>query len=69
MAIAESEVRWVGAPKLGFWDQLYLPALVDGLKTTIGHIAAVTVTEIGTNSLFGALEESAAGVEPMLMEA
>src|SRR5438034_92776 len=45
------------------------PVQVMGPKTTIGHIAAVTVTEIGTNSLFGALEESAAGVEPMLMEA
>jgi hypothetical protein len=34
----------------------------------IGNIAAVTVTEIGTNSLFGAIAEST-GVEPILMEA
>ena len=45
------------------------PVQVMGPKTTIGHIAAVTVTEIGTNSLFGALEKSAAGVELMLTEA
>jgi tRNA-2-methylthio-N6-dimethylallyladenosine synthase len=45
------------------------PVQVMGPTTTIGHIAAVRVTEIGANSLFGALEESAAGVEPMLMEA
>jgi NADH-quinone oxidoreductase subunit I len=38
MPIAESDVRWVEAPKLGFWDQLYLPAMVDGLKTTLGHM-------------------------------
>ena len=45
------------------------PVQVMGPTTTIGHIAAVRVTEIGANSLFGALEESAASVEPMLMEA
>ncbi len=45
------------------------PVQVMGPKTMIGHITAVTVTEIGTNSLFGAIAEPAAGVEPMLMEA
>ncbi|MFL6822271.1 MAG: MiaB/RimO family radical SAM methylthiotransferase, partial [Xanthobacteraceae bacterium] len=44
------------------------PVQVMGPKTMIGNIAAVTVTEIGTNSLFGAIPESA-GVEPILMEA
>lgn len=45
------------------------PVQVMGPKTMIGDIAAVTVTEIGTNSLFGALAKPATGVEPMLMEA
>jgi tRNA-2-methylthio-N6-dimethylallyladenosine synthase len=45
------------------------PVQVMGPNIMIGHIAAVTVTEIGTNSLFGALAEPAADVEPMLMEA
>jgi tRNA-2-methylthio-N6-dimethylallyladenosine synthase len=44
------------------------PVQVMGPKTMIGNIAAVTVTEIGTNSLFGAIAEST-GVEPILMEA
>jgi tRNA-2-methylthio-N6-dimethylallyladenosine synthase len=44
------------------------PVQVMGPKTMIGNIAAVTVTEIGANSLFGAIPESA-GVEPILMEA
>jgi tRNA-2-methylthio-N6-dimethylallyladenosine synthase len=44
------------------------PVQVMSPKTMIGNIAAVTVTEIGTNSLFGAIPESA-GVEPILMEA
>jgi tRNA-2-methylthio-N6-dimethylallyladenosine synthase len=44
------------------------PVQVMGPKTMIGNIAAVMVTEIGTNSLFGAIAESA-GAEPILMEA
>jgi tRNA-2-methylthio-N6-dimethylallyladenosine synthase len=44
------------------------PVQVMSPKTMIGNIAAVTVTEIGANSLFGAIPESA-GVEPILMEA
>jgi hypothetical protein len=35
----------------------------------IGGIAAVTVTEVGSNSLFGAFAEKGADAEPMLMEA
>jgi NADH-quinone oxidoreductase subunit I len=45
MPIAEAEVRWVSEPKLGFWEQLYLPAMFDGLKTTLGHMFSKKITE------------------------
>ena len=45
MPMTESDVRWVQEPKLGFWDQLYLPAMYDGLKTTLGHMFGKKVTE------------------------
>ncbi|HEX4609277.1 MAG TPA: NADH-quinone oxidoreductase subunit I [Urbifossiella sp.] len=45
MPISESDVRWVQEPKLGFWDQLYLPAMLDGLKTTLGHMVGKKMTE------------------------
>ena len=35
MPIAESEVKWVDEPRLGLWEQLYIPAMIDGLKTTV----------------------------------
>jgi tRNA-2-methylthio-N6-dimethylallyladenosine synthase len=45
------------------------PVQVMAPTTMIGEIAAVTITEIGANSLFGELVQTAAGAEPMLMEA
>jgi tRNA-2-methylthio-N6-dimethylallyladenosine synthase len=44
------------------------PVQVMGPSTMIGEIAAVTVTEISANSLFGALAQTRSNVEPMLME-
>ncbi len=38
MPIAESEVRWVGAPQLSLLEQLYVPAIVSGLVTTGKHM-------------------------------
>ena len=38
MPIAESDVTWVDEPKLGLWEQLYFPALIEGLKTTVRHV-------------------------------
>ena len=35
MPIAESDVKWVDEPRLGFWEQLYVPSIIDGLKTTM----------------------------------
>jgi NADH-quinone oxidoreductase subunit I len=39
MPIAESEVKWVQAPRLGLAEQLYIPAIVEGLRTTVRHMA------------------------------
>src|SRR5947209_4937207 len=38
MPIAESDVRWVEAPRLGLLEQLYVPAIVSGLVTTVRHM-------------------------------
>src|SRR5215212_1497811 len=45
MPIPESEVSWVEEAKLGLWEQLYIPALVAGLKTTLGHMFKKKITE------------------------
>ena len=45
MPISETDVRWVAEPKLGFWDQLYIPAMIDGMRTTLGHMFSKKVTE------------------------
>ena len=45
MPIAESEVTWVDEPKLGLWEQLYVPALIDGIKTTVSHMFGKKMTE------------------------
>jgi tRNA-2-methylthio-N6-dimethylallyladenosine synthase len=44
------------------------PVQVMGPSTMIGDIAAVTVTEISANSLFGALVQTRSNAEPMLVE-
>ena len=38
MPIGEHDVRWVEEPKLGFLEQLYFPALVGGMQTTMKHL-------------------------------
>jgi NADH-quinone oxidoreductase subunit I len=45
MPIPENEVRYVEEPKIGFWERLYLPAIGQGLATTIGHLFKPKVTE------------------------
>jgi NADH-quinone oxidoreductase subunit I len=37
MPINDSDVKWVQEPKIGLVEQLYLPAIMQGLGTTIGH--------------------------------
>ncbi|MHB1422314.1 MAG: NuoI/complex I 23 kDa subunit family protein [Gemmataceae bacterium] len=39
MPIAESDVRWVATPKIGLFEQLYVPAILQGLETTVRHAA------------------------------
>src|SRR5438034_1051243 len=45
MPIAESDVRWVKAPTMKLADRLYLPAIVQGLGTTVKHMFAPRVTQ------------------------
>jgi NADH-quinone oxidoreductase subunit I len=45
MPIAEADVMWVDEPRLGLWEQLYIPAMIDGLKTTVSHLFSKKVTE------------------------
>ncbi len=44
MPIRPEEVKWVGPPRMGLFEQLYLPAIAEGLGTTIRH---------ATKALFG----------------
>jgi NADH-quinone oxidoreductase subunit I len=39
MPIAERDVKWIEPPQIGLLEQLYLPAIVEGLGTTIRHAA------------------------------
>ena len=38
MAINPQDVDWVQEPEMGFWEATFLPAILQGLKTTLGHI-------------------------------
>ncbi|MBL8792449.1 MAG: NADH-quinone oxidoreductase subunit I [Planctomycetia bacterium] len=44
MPIPENAVRWVEPPKMSVLDQLYIPAIIEGLGTTIQHMFAPKVT-------------------------
>ena len=44
MPIAPSDVKWVEEPKMGILGQLYLPAIVTGLQTTVRHMFMPKVT-------------------------
>ena len=45
MPIAEKDVRWVAEPKMGLAEMLYIPAIFQGLTTTVGHMFSKKVTE------------------------
>jgi NADH-quinone oxidoreductase subunit I len=36
--IGSEDVDWLKAPEIGFWEATFLPAIAQGLKTTIGHV-------------------------------
>lgn len=38
MTAPKDEVRWVDEPALGFWESTFLPAIAQGLRTTISHV-------------------------------
>jgi NADH-quinone oxidoreductase subunit I len=44
MPIADKDVKWVEEPRMGLLEQLYLPALFQGLQTTFRHIFEPKVT-------------------------
>jgi len=44
MPIPEEQVRWVTPPKFGLLEQLYLPAIFEGLATTARHFVSPKVT-------------------------
>jgi len=44
MPIAANDVRWVEEPKIGLLEQLYLPAIMDGLATTVKHLFGPKIT-------------------------
>lgn len=37
MSISEDDVQWVEVPEVGLWEATFLPAVVEGLKTTLRH--------------------------------
>jgi NADH-quinone oxidoreductase subunit I len=38
MPINQDDISWVESPELSFWEATFLPAIVKGLKLTLGHI-------------------------------
>lgn len=45
MAIESNDVRWVKSPRMNLWDRLYVPAVIQGLQTTVGHLMGPRVTQ------------------------
>jgi NADH-quinone oxidoreductase subunit I len=45
MPIAATEVRWVKPLKIGLAEKLYLPAIAQGLETTMRHFFSPKVTQ------------------------
>ncbi len=41
MPIDAKDVEWVEEPAIGFWEASFLPAIVEGLRTTVRHIFEV----------------------------
>jgi NADH-quinone oxidoreductase subunit I len=44
MPIDPKDVRWVEAPKINLLEQLYIPAIVEGLQTTVKHMFQRKIT-------------------------
>lgn len=44
MPIAPNDVTWVKKPRYGLTERLYLPAIMAGLETTVGHMFKRPIT-------------------------
>jgi NADH-quinone oxidoreductase subunit I len=31
-------VQWIEEPRIGLWEATFIPAIVEGLKTTVRHV-------------------------------
>ncbi len=38
MSESSKQVKWVEEPELGFWEATFVPAIIQGLKTTLNHV-------------------------------
>jgi NADH-quinone oxidoreductase subunit I len=38
MPIDANDVQWIEEPRIGFWEATFIPAIVEGLKTTLRHV-------------------------------
>ncbi|WP_437206196.1 NuoI/complex I 23 kDa subunit family protein [Planctomicrobium sp. SH664] len=38
MPISPEQVTWIDEPELGFWEATFIPAIIEGLKTTVRHV-------------------------------
>jgi NADH-quinone oxidoreductase subunit I len=45
MPLMEQDIRWVVEPKIGLVEQLYLPAILAGLQTTVKHLFQAKITQ------------------------
>jgi NADH-quinone oxidoreductase subunit I len=45
MPIADKDVKWVTEPRLSVLDRLYLPAIAEGVQTTLRHVFRPKVTQ------------------------
>src|SRR5262249_10345721 len=45
MPLTEADIKWVEEPKIGFAEQLYLPAIFAGLQTTVKHLFKPRLTQ------------------------
>jgi NADH-quinone oxidoreductase subunit I len=45
MPIDAKDVKWAEEPTIGLWEAMYLPAIAEGLATTIRHAFQKPVTE------------------------
>lgn len=46
MPIQEQDLIWVEEPRIGFWEATFIPAIAEGLRTTLNHLVSKrTVTQ------------------------